>query len=100
MELWARWAHKALWHDFQPGWALHKSHHEPRLGPFEVGGGPGSQACATQCPGWGHAPAAARAVSLPVVAWLAEPGGAGRVQEAWPALRVWARDAPLTRTRR
>lgn len=37
MEMWARWAHKALWHDFQPGWALHKSHHEPRIGPFEVG---------------------------------------------------------------
>eukprot|EP00879_Flechtneria_rotunda_P021381 GHRR01022536.1.p1 GENE.GHRR01022536.1~~GHRR01022536.1.p1 ORF type:complete len:203 (+),score=42.28 GHRR01022536.1:302-910(+) len=37
MEMWARWAHRALWHDFQPGWALHKSHHEPRIGPFEVG---------------------------------------------------------------
>jgi hypothetical protein len=36
MEMWARWAHKALWHDFAPGWALHKSHHEPRIGPFEV----------------------------------------------------------------
>lgn len=36
MEMWARYAHKALWHDFQPGWALHKSHHEPRIGPFEV----------------------------------------------------------------
>eukprot|EP00878_Enallax_costatus_P019088 GHUV01020127.1.p2 GENE.GHUV01020127.1~~GHUV01020127.1.p2 ORF type:complete len:233 (+),score=38.69 GHUV01020127.1:227-925(+) len=36
MEMWARWAHKVLWHDFQPGWALHKSHHEPRIGPFEV----------------------------------------------------------------
>ncbi|WIA14151.1 hypothetical protein OEZ85_002693 [Tetradesmus obliquus] len=36
MEMWARWAHKALWHDFQPGWALHKSHHEPRIGPFEA----------------------------------------------------------------
>lgn len=35
MEMWARWAHRALWHDFQPGWALHKSHHEPRVGPFE-----------------------------------------------------------------
>lgn len=35
MEMWSRFAHKALWHDFQPGWALHKSHHEPRVGPFE-----------------------------------------------------------------
>lgn len=38
MEMWARWAHKVLWHDFQPGWALHKSHHVPRVGPFEVRG--------------------------------------------------------------
>jgi beta-carotene 3-hydroxylase len=36
MEMWARWAHKVLWHDFQPGWSLHKSHHVPRVGPFEV----------------------------------------------------------------
>ena len=36
MEMWARWAHKALWHDFQPGWGLHKSHHEKRIGPFEA----------------------------------------------------------------
>ena len=36
MEMWARWAHKALWHDFVPGWDLHKSHHMPRLGPFEA----------------------------------------------------------------
>eukprot|EP00882_Tetradesmus_deserticola_P025427 GHRQ01027930.1.p1 GENE.GHRQ01027930.1~~GHRQ01027930.1.p1 ORF type:complete len:286 (+),score=75.42 GHRQ01027930.1:607-1464(+) len=36
MEMWARWAHKALWHDFAPGWALHKSHHETRIGPFEA----------------------------------------------------------------
>ena len=35
MEMWARYAHKALWHDFAPGWALHKSHHVPRTGPFE-----------------------------------------------------------------
>ena len=35
MEMWARYAHKALWHDFEPGWALHKSHHVPRVGPFE-----------------------------------------------------------------
>ncbi|KAL3162544.1 hypothetical protein ABBQ32_010198 [Trebouxia sp. C0010 RCD-2024] len=35
MEMWARWAHKTLWHDFIPGWKLHKSHHEPRTGPFE-----------------------------------------------------------------
>lgn len=38
MEMWARWAHRALWHDFAPGWGLHKSHHEPRTGPFEVRG--------------------------------------------------------------
>ena len=36
MEMWARYAHKALWHEYEPGWALHKSHHEPRTGPFEV----------------------------------------------------------------
>ncbi|KAG2482852.1 hypothetical protein HYH03_018243 [Edaphochlamys debaryana] len=36
MEMYARFAHKVLWHDWQPGWALHKSHHEPRLGPFEL----------------------------------------------------------------
>ncbi|KAG1657316.1 hypothetical protein FOA52_008044 [Chlamydomonas sp. UWO 241] len=36
MEMWARWAHQALWHDYEPGWALHKSHHEPRTGPFEA----------------------------------------------------------------
>ena len=36
MEMYARFAHKVLWHDFEPGWALHKSHHEPRTGPFEV----------------------------------------------------------------
>uniref|UniRef100_A0A7S0S1S3 beta-carotene 3-hydroxylase n=1 Tax=Chlamydomonas leiostraca TaxID=1034604 RepID=A0A7S0S1S3_9CHLO len=36
MEMWARWAHKVLWHDFEPGWALHKSHHMPRTGPFEA----------------------------------------------------------------
>ncbi len=35
MELWAQFAHKALWHDFEPGWKLHKSHHVPRVGPFE-----------------------------------------------------------------
>jgi hypothetical protein len=35
MELWAQFAHKALWHDFEPGWKLHKSHHVPRLGAFE-----------------------------------------------------------------
>lgn len=44
MEMWARWAHKVLWHDFQPGWSLHKSHHEPRIGPFEV--------CVRVCMGW------------------------------------------------
>lgn len=36
MEMYARWAHKVLWHDMPGGWALHKSHHEPRLGPFEA----------------------------------------------------------------
>lgn len=36
MEMYARVAHKYLWHDFKPGWELHKSHHEPRHGPFEV----------------------------------------------------------------
>lgn len=36
MEAYARFAHKSLWHDFEPGWALHKSHHEPRTGPFEA----------------------------------------------------------------
>jgi len=35
MEMYARWAHRVLWHDFEPGWALHKSHHEARVGPFE-----------------------------------------------------------------
>lgn len=36
MEMYARWAHKVLWHDYEPGWSLHKSHHEPRIGPFEA----------------------------------------------------------------
>ena len=36
MEMYARWAHKVLWHDNDAGWSLHKSHHEPRLGPFEA----------------------------------------------------------------
>jgi beta-carotene 3-hydroxylase len=36
MEMYARFAHKVLWHDFEPGWALHKSHHMPRTGPFEA----------------------------------------------------------------
>lgn len=36
MEMYARFAHKVLWHDFKPGWALHKSHHMPRTGPFEA----------------------------------------------------------------
>ncbi|XP_002985535.2 beta-carotene hydroxylase 2, chloroplastic [Selaginella moellendorffii] len=34
MEFWARWAHKALWHSCL--WSMHKSHHLPRQGPFEV----------------------------------------------------------------
>ena len=36
MEAYARWAHKILWHDNPIGWALHKSHHEPREGAFEA----------------------------------------------------------------
>lgn len=36
MEMYARWAHKVLWHDNEAGWSLHKSHHEPRIGPFEA----------------------------------------------------------------
>ena len=35
MEYWSRFAHKVLWHDFQPGWAIHKSHHEPRMSALE-----------------------------------------------------------------
>lgn len=34
MELWARWAHRELWHASL--WHMHKSHHRPREGPFEV----------------------------------------------------------------
>ncbi|XP_031383909.1 beta-carotene hydroxylase 2, chloroplastic-like [Punica granatum] len=34
MEFWARWAHKALWHDSL--WHMHESHHKPREGPFEL----------------------------------------------------------------
>jgi hypothetical protein len=34
--MWARWAHKALWHENEAGWSLHKSHHVPRVGPFEA----------------------------------------------------------------
>ena len=36
MEFWAEGAHKSLWHDNPWGWALHKSHHEIRTGPFEA----------------------------------------------------------------
>jgi beta-carotene 3-hydroxylase len=36
MEMYARWAHRLLWHDNEWGWALHKSHHEPRKGAFEA----------------------------------------------------------------
>lgn len=36
MEMYARWAHKVLWHDMPGGWALHKSHHEPRVGAWEA----------------------------------------------------------------
>lgn len=32
--MYARYAHKLFWHDSW-GWALHKSHHVPRTGPFE-----------------------------------------------------------------
>ncbi|WOG97063.1 hypothetical protein DCAR_0416402 [Daucus carota subsp. sativus] len=34
MEYWARWAHKALWHDSL--WHMHESHHKPREGAFEL----------------------------------------------------------------
>ncbi|KAL5551825.1 hypothetical protein UlMin_002001 [Ulmus minor] len=34
MEFWARWAHGALWHASL--WHMHKSHHRPRDGPFEL----------------------------------------------------------------
>nr|QBC36229.1 beta-carotene hydroxylase 2 [Petunia x hybrida] len=34
MEYWARWAHKALWHDSL--WHMHESHHRPREGAFEL----------------------------------------------------------------
>lgn len=34
MEFWARWAHRALWHDSL--WNMHESHHRPRDGPFEL----------------------------------------------------------------
>ena len=36
MEFYARWAHRHLWHDFQPGWRIHRTHHCKRLGPFEA----------------------------------------------------------------
>ena len=36
MEMWARWAHKALWHDLAAGWSLHESHHKQRIGAFEA----------------------------------------------------------------
>ncbi|UPQ98311.1 beta-carotene hydroxylase [Chloropicon primus] len=36
MEFYARYAHKYVWHDWQPGWSLHESHHLPRTGPFEA----------------------------------------------------------------
>ncbi|PIN26454.1 Beta-carotene 3-hydroxylase [Handroanthus impetiginosus] len=34
MEMWARWAHRALWHASL--WHMHESHHRPREGPFEL----------------------------------------------------------------
>ena len=36
MEMYARWAHRFLWHENEVGWGLHKSHHEPRKGAFEA----------------------------------------------------------------
>eukprot|EP01025_Chloroclados_australasicus_P066294 TRINITY_DN90_c2_g1_i2.p1 TRINITY_DN90_c2_g1~~TRINITY_DN90_c2_g1_i2.p1 ORF type:complete len:855 (-),score=84.66 TRINITY_DN90_c2_g1_i2:386-2809(-) len=36
MEYYARWAHKHVWHDFEPGYFLHKSHHQLRKGLFEA----------------------------------------------------------------
>lgn len=33
MEMYARWAHRVLWHENKLGWSLHKSHHRPRLVP-------------------------------------------------------------------
>lgn len=36
MEMYARWAHRFLWHENELGWTLHKSHHEPRTGAFEA----------------------------------------------------------------
>ena len=36
MEMYARYVHRYLWHENEVGWALHKSHHEPRVGPFEA----------------------------------------------------------------
>ncbi|XP_022736928.1 beta-carotene hydroxylase 2, chloroplastic-like isoform X2 [Durio zibethinus] len=34
MEFWARWAHRALWHESL--WHMHQSHHRPREGAFEL----------------------------------------------------------------
>ncbi|EYU25142.1 hypothetical protein ABFS82_06G029000 [Erythranthe guttata] len=34
MEMWARWAHEALWHASL--WHMHESHHKPREGAFEL----------------------------------------------------------------
>lgn len=36
MEMYARWVHRYMWHENDAGWAIHKSHHEPRVGPFEA----------------------------------------------------------------
>lgn len=36
MEMYARVVHRHAWHEYQPGWLIHKSHHEPRTGPFEL----------------------------------------------------------------
>ncbi len=36
MEFYARWAHKSLWHDFRPGWNVHRSHHRKHSGVWEA----------------------------------------------------------------
>ncbi len=33
MEFWSMWVHRKLWHG--PLWWGHRSHHAPRIGPFE-----------------------------------------------------------------
>ena len=36
MEMYARVVHRWAWHEFVPGWSIHRSHHEPRTGAFEL----------------------------------------------------------------